>query len=127
MLDMIIAKYGVNLPLIDILFDDPFLAMSVEIKSGKYLGTEKIGNTKCSHLKFEQDEIDWEIWIEATDKPLPRKVVITYKNIEGKPRFVGILDNWNLSPNFSKNNPFDFKPPANAEKIEIEPIDNSNL
>ncbi len=126
MLDMIIAKYGVNLPLIDILFDDPFLAMSAEIETGKYIGTEKIEGKECHHLAFTQDAIDWQVWIQTGNKPLPEKLIITYKNLEGTPRFESILSKWNLSPEF-KAEQFDFKPPKDAEKIEIEPADNDNL
>ncbi len=126
MLDMIIAKYGVNLPLIDILFDDPFLAMSAEIQSAKYAGTEKVEGKQCHHLIFKQSEIDWEIWIQTGNKPLPIKLAITYKSLQGTPKFASIISNWNLSPEF-KENQFSFKPPAKAEKVEIEPRNNDNL
>ncbi len=68
-----------------------------------------------------QDTIDWETWIESGDKPLPRKLVITYKQQPGSPRFVATIRNWKLSPTF-KPGFFEFKPPAKAEQIEMLPV-----
>ena len=35
--------------------------------------------------------------IQADEKPLPRKILIDYKNRSGRPQFEAILSDWNLS------------------------------
>jgi len=63
---------------------------------------------------------DWQIWITAGSRPLPRKVVITSRTDEARPQSVSLID-WNLKPTF-KDTVFKFTPPKGASKIEIVPV-----
>ncbi len=38
------------------------------------MGEEKLGAFKCHHLKLVQKLYDWDLWVEAGKKPLPRKL-----------------------------------------------------
>jgi hypothetical protein len=77
-----------------------------------------VGKVKCHHLAFRQKTIDWQIWIQDGDKPLPRKMVITYKRDAGGPQFTARLSRWNVKPKLSKDT-FEFEPPADAKKVDL--------
>ena len=78
-----------------------------------------IDDDLCDHYAFRQGKIDWQIWITAGSKPLPRKVVIADRTDEARPQSVSLID-WNLKPAF-KDTIFKFTPPKGASKIEIVP------
>jgi hypothetical protein len=121
MLDYVAEHFGVTLPLADLVFSDPYEAVIGGVRSGRYVGLHKVSSIECHHLAFQQDAIDWQIWIDSGDKPLPRKVVITYKALPGQPQYIAIFDEWNLSPQLP-DELFVFEPPKGAEKIELMKI-----
>ena len=57
-----------------------------------------------------------QVWIAQGEQPLPRRVILTYKNAPGQPQFRADLSEWNLSPKVADNS-FTFTPPAGAEQI----------
>ncbi len=83
-LDQIHEQFGYTPPLSDVLFADPYRVLTEKVESGTYVGRNSVGDTKCHHLAFRQKGIDWQIWIAEGDKPLPRKLVITYKREHGR-------------------------------------------
>jgi hypothetical protein len=62
-------------------------------------GQDFIDDELCDHYAFRQGKADWQIWIAAGSKPLPRKLVITSRTDEARPQSVHMID-WNLKPTF---------------------------
>jgi hypothetical protein len=62
-------------------------------------------------------DVDWQLWVQQGETPLPRKLVITTKQEEGQPQYVSNM-NWNLSPKIN-NKLFSFVPPKDAHKIDF--------
>jgi hypothetical protein len=120
MMDYLVEKIGIAMPLADLLFSDPYTMAMENVRSGQYLGLHYVQDTKCHHLAFRQEGLDWQIWIEDSDKPLPRKLVITYKELPGYPQFIALLGKWDLTPTVSEDL-FVFKAPAGAKKIDLLP------
>ena len=48
------------------------------------------------HLAVRSDEVDMQLWIARGQEPLPRRVVITYKNAPGQPQFRADLYDWKI-------------------------------
>ena len=113
-------RYGVELPLADFFLWGTPAATVDKIESAMNAGQDFVGEELCDHYAFRQGKIDWQIWIEAGAKPLPRKVVITNRSDEARPQSVQIFD-WNLKPGF-KDAVFRFTPPKGATKVEIVPL-----
>jgi hypothetical protein len=69
------------------------------------------------HVAVRSPEVDLQLWIAQGPEPLPRRVVITYKNAPGQPQFRADLDDWKV---VAKADPaaFAFVPPAGAEQIK---------
>jgi hypothetical protein len=121
MMDYMVERYGLSMPLADILISDPYTSAIRNVRIGRYVGVHQVNGIKCHHLAFRQDLIDWQIWIEDSDTPLPRKLVITYKEQPGQPQFVAVFDKWNLSAQVPEGL-FTFKAPAGAKRVDLNPI-----
>jgi len=113
-------KYGVELPLSDLFLWGTPAAPLDKIESAMNAGQDFIGDDLCDHYAFRQAKADWQIWIVAGNKPLPRKVVITNRADEARPQSVSLID-WNLKPKFT-DSVFKFTPPKGSTKIEIVPL-----
>ena len=112
-------RYDVEVPLSDLfLWGTPEAPLN-KIESAMNAGQDFIDDDLCDHYAFRQGSVDWQIWISAQGKPLPRKIVITNRADDARPQSVSLID-WNLKPGFSEST-FRFKPPAGSKAIEIVP------
>jgi len=68
------------------------------------------------HLAVRSAEVDMQLWIARGKEPLPRRVVITYKNAPGQPQFRADLYDWKIGASADAAE-FAFVPPAGAERI----------
>ena len=116
--DYIVETYGFSVPLSDLLSADPYATLIANVESGFVVGRHAVDGTPCHHLAFSQELIDWEVWVEDGPRPVPRQVVITYKDEEGAPGYTVRLSNWDFQPGFSDGY-FEFRPPAGADSIEF--------
>jgi hypothetical protein len=119
LVDRLQDKYAVQVPLSDLFIWGTPDAPLDKIESAMNAGQDFIGDDLCDHYAFRQGTIDWQIWITAGSKPLPRKIVITNRGDEARPQSVSLLD-WNLRPAF-KESTFRFVPPKGARLVEIVP------
>jgi hypothetical protein len=69
-----------------------------------------------THLAVRTPDVDLQLWIARDPEPLPRRVIITYKNAPGQPQFRADLYDWKITPKFDARS-FTFVPPAGAEQI----------
>ena len=102
----------------DLIYSDVYTVLMEDVVSGIYVGQSVVDGIMCHHLAFRNSEVDWQIWIDAGEKPLPRKFVVTTKWMTGAPQFTLVIRNWDLSPKIAKN-AFTFVPPADARKIDM--------
>lgn len=112
------TKYDMSLPLADLLSEDPFKLFTEAVKSGWYVGLHDVEGHPCHHLAFRQTEVDWQIWIDAGDQPVPRKLVINHRNIEGQPQYAALLRNFRSSPSVDMSL-FEFDNPDGYEQIDV--------
>ena len=119
-LDLLAQKYGMVMPLADLAFSDPYQCLIENVRRGEYLGLGYVFDTQCHHLAFRQATVDWQIWIETGERPLPRKVVITFKDSPAHPQYTAFLSDWNLSAKVDES-AFTLKPPQDAKKVEFAP------
>src|SRR3990172_2697515 len=102
----------------DLIYSNAYNILTEDVISGSYIGLSVVSGVKCNHLAFSGNEVDWQIWIEDGDKPLPKKFVITTKWMTGAPQFTLLIKSWNLSPKLTESM-FTFVPPKNAQKIDF--------
>ena len=124
-LDVASERFGITLPLEDIIVSDPYKSAMRRVVSGIYIGPVTVLGVPCEHLAFSMGKVDWQIWIEQGARPVPRKIVITYKDEEGTPEYMAIFSNWDFQtklPDFL----FALEPPTGAAKISVEEIKRQN-
>ncbi|MDB6122161.1 MAG: hypothetical protein JWQ71_1154 [Pedosphaera sp.] len=120
-LDFATDHLGMVLPLEDLLVSNPYKEATKKVTAGTYIGPVKVLGVPCQHLAFTQSDIDWQIWIEDGPMPVPRKLVITYKDEAGTPQFTAVLSKWDFAtklPDFV----FHFEPPDGASKIPVQDV-----
>ena len=97
-LDYIVNKFGFTPPLSDFFYQDVYEAMMRYIVIGFYVDQQYVDDTRCHHLAFVEKNIDWQIWIEDSKQLVPRKIVITYKNISSFPQYTAVFTEWEMDP-----------------------------
>jgi hypothetical protein len=116
-IELVEGEYGVAVPLADLLYSDPYAVLTEGILYGEYLGVHRAAGVPCHHLAFAQRQIEWQIWIEAGERPLPRKLAIAYVEEPGTPQYSATILRWRTDPKFP-DDLFVFTAPEGAEKIE---------
>lgn len=117
-LDWAVETTGTVFPLADFVYADPYSRLMDSVQRGVYLGIHEAAGVPCHHLSFEQATIDWQIWIDAGNDPLPRKLVITYKTEDEVPQYSATMHEWSLDVEVSEER-FRFQPPEGARRGEI--------
>jgi len=85
-----------------------------------YVERSTIAGISCDHMAGRNDSVDFQVWVSMGDKPLPQRIVITYRHEVGQPQFWAQFSNWNLTPKIS-DSLFAFVPPKGAQKIPFAP------
>jgi hypothetical protein len=89
------------------------------VVSADYVETTTITDVPCDHVAARTSTgVDFQVWVAQGNEPLPRRIVITYKDETGQPQFWADLSNWNLAPEIS-DALFTFTPPAGADRIQF--------
>ncbi len=117
-IDLVFEKFGLTVPLADFVYADPHAVLTEAAEYGSVIGVHGCGDKRCHHLLFTQEIIDWQIWIETGSRPVPRKLVITYKEEPGSPQYEARLSRWDFEPRLSEQM-FIFHPPDGASEIEF--------
>jgi hypothetical protein len=113
---------GITAPGADMLFSNPYTVLSGGVEQGVHLGSVYIDGIKCDHLAFREDNVDWQLWVQSGDTPLPMKYVITSKWHTAAPQYAIRFRGWELNPDISTDT-FEFSPPANARKLDALELD----
>ena len=117
-LDFAREKLDIIAPAAELLYKNAAEKMLKEASSGFVVGQSIVGSVKCTHLAFRGAEVDWQVWIEDGSRPLPRKFMLTSKQVSGAPQFTVLIRNWDLGAKLTDQE-FSFTPPKGAKKIEF--------
>jgi hypothetical protein len=111
-------KYDISLPLIDLFKWGTNEDDINKIKTAIDVGPAAVEGVTCEHYAFHQEGVDWQIWIQLGQFPLPRRLVITTLTDEARPQHSDTLT-WNLAPSFN-DEAFVFDPPPDAKRVILE-------
>ena len=111
---------GMRLPLAEMLSSKLDQVLPKQVVVAAYVDQSQIAGVSCDHLALRGDQEDLQVWVARGDRPLPQRVVITYRREDGRPQFWAQFSDWNLNPNVSESL-FAFKPPKGAMKIAFSP------
>jgi hypothetical protein len=114
-------EYGLRISLVDLAESNTYALMTKGVKHALYVGEGVVHGVKCHHLAFDTDDIQWQIWIDAGEKPLIRKLLINQKKLPASPQWTAYFTDWNFSPQLA-DNLFAFTPPQGATKTKFIPL-----
>jgi hypothetical protein len=115
------ALTGLDAPGADLFYVSSYTGLVDDVTSSRHVGMSFVGGVQCHYLAFRTPQLDWQIWIQAGDEPLPMKYVITSKWITGAPQYSVRFDNWNTDPQLAASQ-FDFSPPPGARPLDEIPV-----
>jgi hypothetical protein len=111
---------GIHLPLADLVISKPYDQLVKNLQSGIYVGKSLVQGVMCNQLAYRRGDFDWQIWIEDSETPLPKRVVIIDKAVWGAPRFMATFSDWDTNPTIDPS-AFVFTPPEGAQKVPFIP------
>ncbi|HLB13615.1 MAG TPA: DUF2092 domain-containing protein [Burkholderiales bacterium] len=118
MLDYARESLDVIVPAGDLLYRNAFEILMADVVAGFVVGKGVVAGVRCDHLAFRNADVDWQIWVQEGDRPLPRKFVITSTQVAGAPQFAVVMTNWNTAPKLAEGM-FAIAPPKDAKKIDF--------
>lgn len=112
------SEAPIEVPGADLLLSKPYDELMAGVLEAKHVGRGVVEGVECEHLAFRNLDTDWQIWIEAGERPLPRKYVITSKAVGAAPQYTLRLRDWktDIAPG---PDTFAFTPPAGSTGVAI--------
>ena len=119
------VRTGFSPPLRDLMGDGVYERLSGGLRWGRILGIAMVAGRRCQHLVFGQEAADWQLWID-TEEDLPRKLVLTYRELPLAPQFSIVIHEWDLDARPADED-FDFTPPSDGMRVRLVPSDLGGL
>jgi len=120
-IDEVTEKLDLDFPLGVLFGDSPDKVLLGDAGAAWQVGTATVDGIQCRHLLFSQKSgIDVEFWVENNSAATPRRLIVTYPLLQGRPRFIAEFTSWKTEPSLSDSE-FTFEPPAGVKKIDLRP------
>ncbi len=116
MLSGLQAETGIRLATAPLLFSNPYAVLTRGLISAIVVGPAVVDGVPCEHLAFRSPGVNWELWLEANDRALPRRLAVTFTDRTNFPRTLVEFTSWNLHPWLHAGN-FTFRRPAGVNEI----------
>lgn len=120
-LDKANKEYGLRVGLAELGANRLAEHANQDLTNSLYVGESKVRGVLCHHLAFDKKDVHYQLWVEAGDKPLLCKIVVTQKKLPGSPQWTAYFSDWNFAPQLA-DNLFTFTPPEGAQKIKFIPV-----
>jgi hypothetical protein len=118
LIDWLRDQFNMAMPGADLLSSEVYDHLMAEVIDAKHIGQGVIDGVDCEHLAFRTVDVDWQLWIEAGPRPIPRMYVISNKAVTGAPQYTLRIKEWRAEIPTATDS-FVFKPPAEAQKVEL--------
>lgn len=111
-----VRDLGMRLPLAAMLLSRLPAELQERVRSVDYVELTAVDGIPAHHIAARTDTVDVQLWVTDGAQPLPRRVVLTYKNEPGQPQFSAEFSKWNLTPAIN-DALFAVKPPPELQKV----------
>jgi hypothetical protein len=99
----LVRDLGIRFPLARMLVSQLPAELENRVQWVDYVEKTSIDGVPCHHLAARSNTIDLQVWVDDGDKPLPRRIVITYKKAAGQPQFWAQFSDWDMAPAISNS------------------------
>jgi hypothetical protein len=107
----------IDLPLVDMVFVAMGGRLEPNIQDAGEIGSSLVDGVPCTQLAFRGSRVDWQLWVEQGDKPVPRKLVITTNDDATHPQYIAVM-RWDTS-SAQPETSFSFTPPAGTMRMSF--------
>jgi len=116
--DQLQERYGLALPLADLISSNVFAVIDSHALAWGYIGVNDVEGTAAHHIAIVGEDADLQVWIQEEGRPLPLKIVVTYKNDPMAPQYQAVLMDWEFGAKVAADG---FEPdlPEGAQKAEF--------
>jgi len=118
-----IARVGVMM-MAEPLRSVPYAGLTDGITEQHYLGEEDLNGRSCHHARYIHEKVDWDMWVDAGEKPLISKITVDLTKVLGKtsgpPMKIDmaiLYKDWVVNGEFSDNT-FTFAVPEGAKLVD---------
>jgi len=118
MLEQVATSQGLTIPLSDLAFSDPTQNLRKDIIFGGYIGINDVNGVDADHLAFSSSREDLQLWLARSGKPIPLKLVITYRTEPGSPEYMATFSDWKF-PTEIPSSRFRATLPKDVKRIEF--------
>ena len=116
MLDDVARKYGLPVPIGDVMYKSPYDAYLGKNSKGGFVGHETIGGVSYAVVDYADDFVGIKMWIPSDGPALPRRLEITYKQAPVPLASRVDFTHWKLGVPVT-DAMFAFQPPVGSRKV----------
>ena len=114
-------ELGAPTPLLELIDAGLGEQLRAAVESGARVGSVRLDGRPCDQLAFRLRHLDFQLFVEQGDAPLPRRLVIDYREEPGRPQFQARLHDWDVETD-PPDELFRFAPPIGAQRIPFEEL-----
>jgi hypothetical protein len=111
----VFEQRAIDLPLVDVLFVSMGGQLEPNIKDAGEVGSSLVDGVPCTQLAFRGANVDWQLWVEQGERPVPRKLVITTNDEPTRPQYTAVM-RWDVSAPQSEES-YKFTPPSGTLRM----------
>ena len=89
-------EFGIRMPLAMLINSKLTEIFRGKITAADKVGTSTLTGTICTHLTARSKDVDLQVWVQEGEQPLPRRIVLTYRNEPGMPQYRADLTDWKI-------------------------------
>ncbi|MEN9315860.1 MAG: hypothetical protein RIS35_2253 [Pseudomonadota bacterium] len=93
-----VRELGVRLPLAALLLSRLPAELERRVQSVDYVEKTSFHGAPAHHLAARTESVDIQVWVADGARPLPLRVVLTYREEPGAPQFRAQFYGWNFAP-----------------------------
>jgi hypothetical protein len=110
-----LEQHAIDLPLVDVVFVAMGGKLEATIQDAGEVGASMVDGVPCTQLAFRGANVDWQLWVEQGERPVPRKLVITTNDEPTRPQYVAVM-RWDVAPAQTEES-FKFTPPTGTLRM----------
>jgi hypothetical protein len=120
-LERLATEYDSPTPFAELIGRNLLARISPSIEQGMRVGLVRLDGRLCEQLAFRAAALDFQLFVEQGETPVPRRLVIDYREEPGRPQFRASLGDWDLDPELPDSY-FRVSPPIGAQRVPFDEL-----